>query len=52
MKIDWDDVRVFLTLARAGSLTAAARNLRIEHTTVARRIAQLERALGLHLFDR
>ena len=52
MKIDWDDVRVFLALARAGSLTAAARSLRIEHTTVARRIAQLERALGLHLFDR
>lgn len=52
MKMDWDDVRVFLALARAGSLTAAARSLRIEHTTVARRIAQLERALGLHLFDR
>jgi DNA-binding transcriptional LysR family regulator len=52
MKIDWDDVRVFLALARAGSLTAAARSLRVEHTTVARRIGQLEQALGLHLFDR
>nr|WP_314625323.1 LysR family transcriptional regulator [uncultured Noviherbaspirillum sp.] len=52
MKMDWDDVRVFLALARAGSLTAAARSLRVEHTTVARRIAQLEQALGLHLFDR
>ena len=52
MKIDWDDVRIFLALARAGSLTAAARDLRVEHTTVARRIAQLEQALGLHLFDR
>jgi DNA-binding transcriptional LysR family regulator len=52
MKIDWDDVRVFLALARGGSLTAAARSLRVEHTTVARRIGQLEQALGLHLFDR
>ena len=52
MKIDWDDVRIFLALARAGSLTGAARSLRVEHTTVARRIAQLERSLGLHLFDR
>jgi len=52
MKIDWDDVRIFLALARAGSLTAAARSLRVEHTTVARRIGQLEQALGLHLFDR
>ena len=52
MKIDWDDVRIFLALARAGSLTAAARSLRVEHTTVARRIGQLEQALGQHLFDR
>jgi DNA-binding transcriptional LysR family regulator len=52
MKIDWDDVRIFLALARAGSLTAAARSLHVEHTTVARRIGQLEEALGLHLFDR
>jgi DNA-binding transcriptional LysR family regulator len=51
-KIDWDDVRIFLALARAGSLTAAARDLHVEHTTVARRISQLERSLGLHLFDR
>jgi DNA-binding transcriptional LysR family regulator len=52
MTIDWDDIRIFLALARAGSLTAAARSLRVEHTTVARRIGQLEQALGLHLFDR
>lgn len=52
MKLDWDDVRVFLALSRGGSLTAAARSLRVEHTTVARRIAQLEQGLGLHLFDR
>lgn len=52
MKLNWDDVRVFLALARAGSLTEASRSLKVEHTTVARRIAQLEQALGVHLFDR
>lgn len=52
MRLDWDDIRIFVTLARAGSLTAAAHSLRVEHTTVARRIGQLEKALGLHLFDR
>lgn len=49
---DWDDLRVFLALWRAGSLSAAARTLGVEHTTVARRIAALERDLGLSLFDR
>jgi DNA-binding transcriptional LysR family regulator len=52
MKLNWDDVRIFLTLARAGSLSTAARSLQVEHTTVARRIDQLEEALGMRLFDR
>ena len=52
MRLNWDDVRVFLALARAGSLTEASRSLKVEHTTVARRIAQLEQTLGVHLFDR
>jgi DNA-binding transcriptional LysR family regulator len=52
MKLNWDDVRVFLTLARAGSLSTAARLLQVEHTTVARRIDQLEQSLGMRLFDR
>jgi DNA-binding transcriptional LysR family regulator len=52
MKLNWDDVRIFLTLARAGSLSTAARSLQVEHTTVARRIDQLEQALGMRLFDR
>lgn len=49
---DWDDIRYFLELARLGSLSAAARVLSVEHTTVARRVAALERRLQLHLFDR
>ncbi len=49
---DWDDLRVFLALTRAGSLSAAARALGVEHTTVARRVEGLERDLGVTLFER
>lgn len=48
----WEDVRYFLALIRQGSLSAAARKLEVEHSTVARRVDALERALGLRLFDR
>lgn len=48
----WDDVRHVVAVARAGSLSAAARALAVEHATVARRIGQVEAALGLRLFDR
>ncbi len=51
MTAEWNDLRVFLTLARAGNLTAAARQLGVSHPTVARRIKSLERALGTRLFD-
>jgi DNA-binding transcriptional LysR family regulator len=49
---DWSDLRVFLTLAREGNLTAAARRLAVSHPTVARRVRTLERAIGARLFDR
>lgn len=49
---NWDDVRLFLALAREGSLSAAARRLKVDHSTVARRISALEKNLGLRLFDR
>lgn len=49
---DWGDLRVFLTLAREGNLTAAARRLAVSHPTVARRVRTLERAIGARLFDR
>lgn len=44
--LDWDDVRVFLAVARTGSLSAAARTLAVNHTTIARRLARLEADLG------
>ncbi len=50
--MDWDDLRHFAAFVTAGSLSAAARSLRIEHATVARRIAALEARLGLKLVDR
>jgi DNA-binding transcriptional LysR family regulator len=50
--LDWNDLRFFLAVARDGSTLAASRRLRLSQTTVARRIAALERTLGLALFER
>ena len=48
----WDDVRFFLEVARAGSLSAAARTLGVGHVTVGRRVALLEKRLGVTLLNR
>jgi DNA-binding transcriptional LysR family regulator len=50
--IDWDDVRHFLAVARGGSVRAAAERLGVNHSTVLRRIAQLEERLGVRLFEK
>ena len=50
--MDWDDVRYFLAVARAGSVRAAAERLGVNHSTVLRRIAQLEARLGVQLFEK
>jgi DNA-binding transcriptional LysR family regulator len=50
--VDWDDIRYFVELARQGKLSATARVLQVEHSTVARRIGMLETRLGVRLFDR
>jgi DNA-binding transcriptional LysR family regulator len=52
MTPDWDDLRVFLALAREGKLTAVARLLDVSHPTVARRVKALETSIGARLFDR
>jgi len=49
---DWNDLRHFLAVARSGTLAGAARELKVEHTTVGRRIGALETALGAKLFTR
>src|SRR5215471_15566471 len=48
----WDDLRFFLAVARTGSLSAAARALGVGHVTVGRRIALLEKRLGVTLLNR
>ncbi len=50
--MNWDDVRIFLAVARAGQILGAARRLELNHATVSRRIAALEDALGAKLFRR
>ena len=47
--MDWDDVRIFLAIEREGSLSAAARTLKIDQTTAGRRLAALETALAARL---
>jgi DNA-binding transcriptional LysR family regulator len=47
---DWDDLRVFLAVARGESLSSAGRVLRLDPATVGRRIARLEEVLGARLF--
>jgi len=49
---DWDDMRHFIALAEAGTLSGAARLLKVDHATVARHITCLERALDETLVDR
>lgn len=49
---NWDDLRILLAAASAGSLAAAARDLAVKHTTVGRRLDALEADLGVRLFLR
>jgi DNA-binding transcriptional LysR family regulator len=51
-RFDWSDLVFFLELARQGRLVPAAKRLRADHTTVSRRVAELERGLNCKLFDR
>ncbi len=50
--VNWDDLHVFLSLARSGKLTNVAKQLDVSHPTVARRIKALEESIGARLFDR
>ncbi|MBC8242542.1 MAG: LysR family transcriptional regulator [Alphaproteobacteria bacterium] len=49
---DWDDIRVFVAVAEAGSFVTAAHYLRTSQSTISRRIQELECRLGAKLFDR
>jgi DNA-binding transcriptional LysR family regulator len=50
--LNWDDLRVFLEVARAGNISKSAKRLNIDHSTASRRITQLEFSLGSSLFER
>ena len=50
--MDWDDIKIFLSLMRTGTVRAAAEKLAISHSTVARRIDAMETKLAVRLFDR
>lgn len=50
--MNWDDLRFVVEIGRAGTLAAAARHLRVDQTTVARRLRALEDELGAALFER
>jgi len=49
MEPDWNDFKIILALARGGSVAGAARILAIDHSTVSRRLAALEEAMGATL---
>lgn len=51
-EFDWNNLRAFLAVARAGRLTAAAARLGADHATISRRVTALEGALRARLFDR
>lgn len=50
--MDWNNIRVFLAVARSGQMLAAAARLEMDHATVRRRLATLEKNLGAKLLDR
>lgn len=52
MEPDWNDFRMLVALARGGSVAGAARALKVDHSTVSRRLAALEEALGATLVVR
>ncbi len=52
MDLNWDDLRVFLAVARSGSALESAAALKLDNSTVTRRVKRLEQTVGSQLFDR
>lgn len=50
--MNWDDLRLFLAVARTGSISGGARLLDVQHSTVSRRMRALEQKLGVRLIER
>jgi len=52
VSLPWTDIPVFLAIARCGALGSAARQLKLDRTTISRRLRNMERSLGRKLFER
>jgi len=50
--MNWDDIKIFLEVARAERLSTAAKRLTMDASTVSRRLHKLEESIGTKLFDR
>ena len=50
--LNWDDIRLFLAVARAGTVSGAAEKLAVNQSTVSRRINAYEASLNVRLFER
>jgi len=50
--MNWDDLRLFLAVARSGSISGAAKQLGVQHSTISRRMRQFEQKLGARLIER
>lgn len=50
--MNWDDLRLFLAVARTGSISGAAKQLGVQHSTISRRMRQFEEKLGTRLIER
>lgn len=50
--MNWDDLRIFLAVARSGSIAVGAKQLGLQHSTVSRRMRKFERSMGVRLFDK
>ncbi len=50
--MNWDDLRIFLSVARTGSFSGAAKSLKVQQSTVSRRMRNMEKKLGARLVER
>ena len=51
-EFSWDDIKLVSAIAESGSLAAAADRLGVNHSTVFRRLAQIEEQLGMAVFEK
>lgn len=50
--MNWDDLKIFLAVARRGSVSGASIDLGVQHSTVSRRLRAMEEKLGVRLVER